>query len=249
MQNRVALVFGGTGGLGSGCVRTLARDWSTVAITYRQARSKAEELAAELPHGQGFAVGCDVSDARSVREAIETVTTQRGEVGAIVFACGVAIEQPHISEITEEQWREVIDHELLGFIRVTTAIIPYFRAHGGGSIVAVTSMANTRFIVGDAISAVPKAGIETLSRGIAKEEGRYGIRSNTVAAGAMNAGLGERYIAQKFTPDFWEKFKKSIPLRAFGEASDIGEAVGYFASARAKYVTGQTIVVDGGYTL
>lgn len=249
MHDRVALVFGGTGGLGSGCVRTLARDWSTVAITYRRARNKAEQLSAELASGQGFAVDCDVSDERSVREAIETVTTQRGQIGAVVFACGVAIDQPYISEITEAQWREVIDHELLGFIRVTTAIIPHFRTHGGGSIVAVTSMANTRFIVGDAISAVPKAGIETLSRGIAKEEGRYGIRCNTVAAGAMNAGLGERYIAQKFTPDFWDKFKKSIPLRTFGAAADIGEAVAYFASARAKYVTGQTIVVDGGYTL
>lgn len=63
MRHRVALVFGGTGGLGSGCVRALARDWSKVAITYRQARSKAEELAAELPAGQGFALACDVSDA------------------------------------------------------------------------------------------------------------------------------------------------------------------------------------------
>jgi NAD(P)-dependent dehydrogenase (short-subunit alcohol dehydrogenase family) len=128
-------------------------------------------------------------------------------------------------------------------------MLPIFREQKGGNFVAVTSMANTRFIVGDALSAVPKASIETLSRGIAKEEGRYGIRSNTVAPGAMNAGLGEEYIAEKFTPEFWANFKKTIPLRRFGNAEDIGEAVAFFASERASYFTGQTLVADGGYTL
>lgn len=246
----VALVIGGTGGLGAGCVRALARDWRAVAIGYRTSREKAEKLAAELPDGcVGYPVYCDVSDGASVDRAVASVTEQCGAIGTAVFSAGMQIDQPYISQISPDQWRTVFETEVVGFSRVLAALLPIFRERKGGNFVAVTSMANTRFIVGDAISAVPKAAIETLSRGVAKEEGRFGIRCNTVAPGAMNAGLGEQYLAEKFTPEFWDNFRKTIPLRSFGMAEDVGEAAAFFASPRAKYLTGQTLVVDGGYTL
>lgn len=249
-QQRSAVVFGGSGGLGAGCVRALARDWPTVAITYNRSRGRAEAVAASLPDGsRGYPVQCDVSDSASVRRALEEVSAACGPIGCVVFSAGVAIDQPYIAEITEEQWRQVFETETLGFIRVISAILPRFRAQEGGSIVAVTSMANTRVIVGDTISAAPKAAIEALCRGIAKEEGKYGIRANTVAPGAMNSGLGEQYMAEKWSPDFWENFRKSIPLRRFGLDHDIGEAAAFFASERASYLTGQTLIVDGGYSL
>lgn len=246
----VAIVFGGTGGLGAGCVTALAREWKTVAIVYHASRDKAEALADGLPTGcRGYPIQCDVRSDASIEAAVARVIADCGPIGAAVFASGVSIDQPYLSRIDQGQWREVLETEVLGFSRVVNALLPGFRERKGGSFVAVTSMANTRYIVGDALSAVPKAAIETYSRGIAKEEGRFGIRSNTVAPGAMNAGLGEQYIAEKFTPEFWEGFRKSIPLREFGDASDIGEAAAFFASPRAKYLTGQTLIVDGGYTL
>lgn len=245
-----AIVFGGSGGLGAGCVRALARDWPAVAITYHKGRERAEALAASLPEScWGYPVQCDVGDEASVHTALAKVVQHCGPVGAAVFSSGVAIDQPFISQITQSQWREVFEIETLGFTRVISALIPLFREQGGGSIIAVTSMANTRVIVGDTISAAPKAAIEALCRGIAKEEGRFGIRANTVAPGAMNAGLGEQYMAEKWTPEFWEGLRKSIPLRRFGLAEDIGEAAAFFASDRASYLTGQTLIVDGGYTL
>ncbi|MQP68316.1 SDR family oxidoreductase [Niveispirillum sp. SYP-B3756] len=246
----VAIVFGGTGGLGAGCVRALGRDWQTVAIGYRRARDKAADLARDLlPGSTGFPVECDVSDPASVQAAVALVSQQCGQIGTAIFASGCDIEQPYISEITSDEWRRVIETEVLGFTHVLAALIPVFRQQKKGNFVAVTSMANTRYIVGDALSAVPKAAIETLSRGVAKEEGRHGIRCNTVAPGAMASGLGERYMVEKFTPEFWAGFRKSIPLRDFGTADDIGEAVAFFASERARYLTGQTLIVDGGYTL
>lgn len=245
-----AIVFGGSGGLGAGCVRALARDWPTVAITYRNGRERAEAVVASLPEGcRGVAVQCDVGDSVSVTATLKTVAEECGPIGAAVFSAGCAIEQPYINAITEDQWREVFETETMGFIRVSSALIPVFRNQGGGVLIAVTSMANTRVIVGDTISAAPKAAIEALCKGIAKEEGRFGIRANTVAPGAMNSGLGEQYIAEKMTPEFWEGFRKSIPLRRFGLAEDIGEAAAFFASDRASYLTGQTLIVDGGYTL
>lgn len=249
-KGKSAIVFGASGGLGAGCVRALARDWPVVAIVYHRGRDKAEALAAELPEGcRGYPVQCDVTDGDSVRRAIADVTENCGPIGAAIYSAGVEIDQPYISETTEEQWQEVFNTEVLGFTRMISAVLPLFRKQGGGVIVAVTSMANRRVIVGDTISAAPKAAIESLCRGIAKEEGRFGIRANTVAPGAMNAGLGEQFMAERWTPEFWENFRKSIPLRRFGLAEDIGEAAAFFASERASYLTGQTLIVDGGYSL
>lgn len=249
-MSKNAIVFGGSGGLGAGCVRALARDWPAVAITYHAGRERAEALAASLPGScRGYPVQCDVGDAASVRAAVEEASRELGLLGCAVFSAGCAIDQPYINQIDEATWCEVFETETMGFIRVTAALVPLFRAQGGGSFVAVTSMANRRVIVGDTISAAPKAAIEALCRGLAKEEGRYGIRANSVAPGAMNSGLGEQYIAERMTPEFWETFRKSIPLRRFGLAEDIGEAAAFFASERASYLTGQTLIVDGGYTL
>lgn len=249
-NQKSAIVFGGSGGLGAGCVRALAREWAAVGILYHSRRERAEAVAASLPETcRGLPVRCDTTDAESVRAAIEEVASACGPVGCVVYSAGLAIDQPYISQITEAQWRNVFEAETLGFTRMLSVILPMFREQGGGSIVAVTSMANTRVIVGDTISAAPKAAIEALCRGVAKEEGRFGIRANSVAPGAMNAGLGEEYMAERWTPEFWENFRKSIPLRRFGSAEDIGEAVAFFASDRSSYFTGQSLIADGGYTL
>ena len=240
VQNGSAIVFGGAGGLGEGCVRALARDWPAVGIAYRSSRDRAEAIAADLPPScRGYPLQCDVGDAISVKAAIDAFSAACGPIRCVVFSAGCSIDQPYISEIEEAQWREVFETETMGFIRVTSALIPLFREQGGGSIVAVTTMANRRVIVGDTISAAPKAAIEALCRGIAKEEGRFGIRANTVGPGAMNAGLGEQYIAERMSPEFWEGFRKSIPLRRFGLAEDIGEAAGNTASTAGFCRRGQ----------
>lgn len=249
-MTKTALVLGGAGGLGAGCVRALAREWPSVAFSYRTGREEAQKLAESLPEGcRAYPFACDVTSATSVESAIADVVEACGPIGAAVFAVGCPIEQPYISQITEAQWRDVFETETLGFTRMLSVILPLFRAQGSGSIVAVTSMANTRVVVGDTISAAPKAAIEALCRGVAKEEGRFGIRANIVAPGAMNAGLGAHYIAERLTPEFWEGFRKSIPLRRFGSAEDIGEAVAFFAADRSSYFTGQSLIADGGYTL
>ncbi|MES2272281.1 MAG: SDR family oxidoreductase [Pseudomonadota bacterium] len=248
--SKTALVFGGSGGLGAGCVTALAREWPRVAFTYRSRRDRAHRLIETLPETcKGYALACNVADSASVASVVADVTENCGPIGAVIFAAGCDIDQPYISQISEDQWRDVFETETMGFTRILSAIIPLFRAQGGGSIVAVTSMANRRVIVGDTISAAPKAAIEALCRGIAKEEGRFGIRANSVAPGAMNAGLGEQYIAARMTPEFWEGFRKSIPLKRFGIAADIGEAAAFFCSERASYFTGQTLIADGGYSL
>jgi NAD(P)-dependent dehydrogenase (short-subunit alcohol dehydrogenase family) len=88
-----------------------------------------------------------------------------------------------------------------------------------------------------------------LCKAIAREEGRNGIRANTVAPGIINAGLGEQFQQSLFTPKIWDDQRRRVPLKRFGEAAEVADAVVYLASERASYVTGQTIVVDGGLRL
>jgi len=96
---------------------------------------------------------------------------------------------------------------------------------------------------------VPKAGIEALSRAIAKEEGRFGIRANAVAPGIIDAGLGADFLQSLYTPEIWESQRKRIALRRFGHGKDIANAVAFLASGQAEYITGQTLIVDGGFSL
>ena len=167
----------------------------------------------------------------------------------MVFASGVAIAQPFVSKIDENQWREVIETELIGLTRVVAATLPLFRAQRHGNFVIVVSVANYCFPPGDALSSVPKAAMEAVGRAIAKEEGKFGIRANMVAPGIIDAGLGSHFLETLYSPDIWENQKKSVALRRFGSGEDIGDAIAFLASERARYITGQTLIVDGGFSL
>lgn len=245
---RTALVVGGSGGLGSAICRALGSDWGSVAVGYRSGLEAAQAVAAEMG-GKSTTVQCDLSHAASVVAAIEAANAADFPLGAVVFAGGVAIEQPFVSTIAEAQWRQVIEVELIGFTRVVSAAIPVLRANGGGSITAISSVANYSYPPGDAMSSVPKAAIESLCRAVAKEEGRSGIRANAVAPGIIDAGLGAQFLADLYSPEIWNVQRQRIALRRFGSAEDIADVTAFLASDRARYITGQTLIVDGGFSL
>jgi 2-hydroxycyclohexanecarboxyl-CoA dehydrogenase len=243
VTGKTAFVVGGSGGLGSAICRALAGEWAHVVVGYGRNREKAETLATEI--GKASAVHCDLTDMQSLNTAIGSVS----DIGTMVFASGVAIGQPFVSTIGEDQWREVIETEIIGLTRVVAATLPLFRAQGGGNFVIVVSVANTAYPPGDALSAVPKAAMESLGRAIAKEEGRYNIRANMVAPGIIDAGLGSTFLKDLYTPEIWETQRKRIALQRFGTGPDIAEAAAFLASDRSRYITGQTLIVDGGFSL
>ena len=248
MSRGAAFVVGGSGGLGSSICHALAREWDGVAIGYRSNATRAQAVAADLPC-PALPICCDLLDSASVRNAITSAAAHFGTIGTVVFASGVEIGQPFVSQIGEDQWRDVIETELIGFTRVVAVTLPLFRNQGHGNFVSVVSVATTVFPPGDALSAVPKAAIEVLGRALAKEEGRYNIRANMVAPGIIDAVLGAAFLKDLYSPQIWESQRKRIALQRFGDGDDIADAVAFLASDRAKYITGQTLIVDGGFSL
>lgn len=249
-EQGAALVIGGSGALGRAICQRLALEFESIFFTYRTNANSANELAEELR--KTVRAGCaslDVRDRAAVVDVMSRVAADYGPLKSVIFASGVNIEQPFVSEITPDQWREVIESELLGFTNVVAAALPFFREQKGGAFVNIGTFATRWYPPGDALSAVPKAGTEVLCRAVAREEGRYGIRANVVAPGIIEAGIGARLMKTTFSPDIWEQQRKRVPLRDFGQTSDIAEAVAFLASRRARYITGVTLIVDGGMHL
>lgn len=248
MSAGTAFVVGGSGGLGSAICRALAPDWENLIVGYRSNAEAAASVAAAAG-SHAHPIRCDLADTDVVRAAIGSAVERFGRLGAVIFAGGVSIGQPFVSTIDEPAWREVIETELIGFTRIVAAALPHFRAGGGGAFVAVSSVANYSYPPGDALSSVPKAAIESLCRAIAKEEGRANIRANAVAPGIIDAGLGANFLKELYSPEVWEAQRRRIALRRFGSGEDIADAVAFLASDRARYITGQTLIVDGGFSL
>ena len=249
--NGVALVVGGSGGIGSAIAHGLADAGVTLAITYRNNADAAEEVAEDIRSRSGTCSThrVDLGELDSVRACLDSIVATHGAVHTIAHAAGSSIDQPYISQMTPEQWRDTMDSDVNGFFHVVHAALPHLRA-SQGSIVFVSSSGLRRFPPGDVLSVAPKGAIEALMRGIAREEGRYGIRANNVAVGVVDGGMFPKLVERGELSQTWiDAAIRNTPLRRFGTPQEIADAVVFLASTRALYITGQTLFVDGGYTL
>lgn len=243
-----ALIFGGSGGIGSCVVRSLAEAGSAVAIVYRRKREQAEALAKELAAlgPLASAHGADVSDPASVAEAVAAAIAVHGSIHTVVFAAGPVVEQVMLGETTPELWRRSIDVEVHGFFNVVQATLPHFRKQGSGSYVHLGSAGHVWWPPKDGLSVVPKAANEAMVQGIAKEEGRNGIRANSVLVGVIEAGMFLELSKRGVFDQKWvDETQKLLAIKRWGKPEEIGHAVCFLATN--GYVTGQQINVSGGF--
>lgn len=248
----VALVVGGSGGIGSAAAQTIAARGSDVAVTYFGGEAKAEAVAVDIRAGGRRASihRLDLSSPESATELVAELVRTYGRIHSVVHAAGSKISQPYVASMDLDEWRRVLDSDVNGFVHVARAIIPHFREQKGGSFTFVSSAGLRRFPPGDVLSIAPKGAIEALIHAIAREEGRNGIRANSVGIGVVDAGMFPELVARGELDSAWiAAATKNIALRRFAKAEEVAEAIAFLASDRASYITGQAVMLDGGYTL
>lgn len=244
-----ALIMGASGGIGSKVAEVLAGDGCDLALVYNRKKDSVDALAAKVAT-KATTHHCDVTDRATLSAMVADAIAAHGRVHTLVWAAGPLVEQMTLGNTPEDIWRRAFDVEVHGLFATVQAVLPHMREKGGGSIVHLGSAGHLRWPEADGLSVAPKAANESFLKGIAREEGRHGVRANSVLVGVIDAGMFHELSAKGAFPPGWvEETLKMLSVKRWGEAEEIGYAVSYLASSRAAYVTGQQINVSGGFGL
>jgi NAD(P)-dependent dehydrogenase (short-subunit alcohol dehydrogenase family) len=247
----VALVAGGSGGIGGAICKVLAAGGADIALTYNS-NIKGAEVAAEAVRAAGRRAEIsqvDLGDEAQVADWVARSAELFGGVHTAIYAAGPYLDMRFMSQLEPKLFRDKVGLDVFGCYHLIHAALPHLR-QARGAIVAISTPAVQRYAVKDILSAAPKAAIEVVIRGIAAEEGRYGVRANCVGSGVLQDGMYDALVAKgDFTDRFLETTKDILALKRLGRASEVADAVGFLASDRASYITGQSLMVDGGFAL
>lgn len=245
LDGRHVLVTGGASGIGRATVLGAARAGAAVSVLDRDeqgARTAAAEV--EAAGGTARAHPCDVADEVSVARAVDAAITDLGRVGGVVTAAGIFhgpdLAPPH--EVDVATFTHVLQVNLVGTFAVVARALPSLAA-GGGSIVTIASTAALRGHGFGAGYTASKGGVDALTRLLAVRYGRDGVRANCVCPGGVDTPMSGGVFA---TPEAQERARSAIPLGRYAQADDIADVVVFLLSDGARYVTGQTIPVEGG---
>lgn len=242
-----ALIVGASGGIGGKIAEVLAGDGADLALVYNRKPESAQAVAKRVTVS-ATTHKCDVTDVNAISVLVDEVVAKHGRIHTLVWAAGPLVDQLYLSETPIDKWRNAFEVEVHGFFALTMALLPHMRKQGGGSIVHLGSAGHLRWPDRDGLSVAPKASNESWLKGIAREEGRHGIRANSVLVGVIDAGMFHELMAQGAFPSEWvDQTQKMLALKRWGQPEEIGYAASWLASSRAAYVTGQQINVSGGF--
>ncbi len=242
LESKVAIITGGSRGIGKSICETFAQNGCNVAFTYNNSKESAESLAKEL-NGSGIKAKAYKSDASNFDDAtklVEDVLDDFGKIDILVNNAGIKKDNL-LMRMEKSDFDSVINTNLSSVFNLTKASIKTFLKQRNGSIINISSVVGVKGNAGQSNYSASKAGIIGFSKSIALELGSRNIRSNVIAPGFI-----ETDMTNSLSEDVINSWKESIPLKRGGNPSDVGNACVFLASDLSSYITGQTLHVDGG---
>ncbi|WP_019548307.1 3-oxoacyl-ACP reductase FabG [Streptomyces sulphureus] len=244
-ERPVALVTGGSRGIGRAVVEQLARDGYDIAFCGHAPSPAAEETARRVEKSGAACLHqpCDVADAAAVGRFVKRVEDELGPVRTLVNSAGV-VRDKNLVMMADEDWTTVLETNLTGTFNLCRAVGFHMLRRRRGAIVNISSVAGVQGQVGQANYAASKGGVNSLTRTLAKEFARHGVRVNAVAPGFVATEM-----LDELSDSARKKALESVPMRRFGTVEDVAGLTGFLVSERASYITGQVLQVDGGVLL
>ncbi|WP_394816895.1 3-oxoacyl-ACP reductase FabG [Streptomyces lonegramiae] len=241
----VALVSGGSRGIGRAAALRLAQDGYAISFCYRSDEEAARQLGKELTElGVGsLAQRLDISDGEAVRAWVARTERELGPVAVAVASAGITRDKPMLM-MSDQDWHAVVSTNLDGAAHVCRAVLFPMVKRKSGSIITLSSVSGVYGNPGQGNYSASKAGMVAMTRALAKEVGRYGIRANTVAPGMIDTDMTGALSGSRR-----DRAVAAIPLGRFGTAEEVAEAVSFLASDRSAYITGSVLQIDGGIIL
>jgi 3-oxoacyl-[acyl-carrier protein] reductase len=243
-------VIGGSGGLGEAVVRRIAAR-APVVVGYRSNRAKADTLVAAVRSsgGQAWAVPVDITISDSVRDFFAAAAREAGVISHIVSATGPAIPLAPLLEVSEADFRRIMDTDVLGTFNVLRHGVPALRAAGGGSITVFVTTAVLRTLENDGMSSVPKTAVAGLVKLAARESGPHNVRCNAVAPGVIDAGIvHSAFTVSEVAKQVIAECLHRTPMPRMGRPEEVAALTDFLCSDAAAYINGQIIGIDGGYS-
>lgn len=242
LSGKVAIVTGGSLGIGTAIALDLAANGADVAINYRKHKEEAEQVIAQIEAmgRRGLAIQADVSSFADAERMVKTVLEHFSRIDILVNNAGINWDGV-IWKMTEEQWDAVINIDLKGCFNYIRAVAPIFREQNSGKIVNITSINALRGKFGQANYSAAKAGVIGLTKTVAKELGRSNVNVNAVAP-----GLIETEMIKAMPQEAKQKSLAETVFGRLGQPEDVAHVVTFLCSEAARHITGEVIKVDGG---